>query len=402
MRRLVLAFLALVTVPLAVSLVIDRAEAGVILIAGGRGASETGGSDPGPIGDSVLGLEALDMTPGEWREITSLLAVPTDYLMPNAIGSLNSPVIEFTSILSYDPIQQELYVIGCSRGSEPSESPPFSPGYECGGSDDNDAGYVIYDITDNSWSRNTTSDINSNPHPYGESTINPNDGTRYYWETTRNNGDRTMKCAGPCTNAWTSVWTHNEGGMWSHAASHVYFGEPDELVFVDGGEGFAPQLCYAAEATPTSYTCQNVSTLTLDANGYSQFGLWSDLRNLVYFGGGTNNENNVGTFSASHVETVMEDSPVDVGHYGASGKTVIDPANGNLVAFGNNPPNIWELDPTVTSDGTWTDIGDHPITVSGSDEMYAVMTHIPELCVVVVWSHRPDEVWLWKPPACSS
>jgi len=355
-----------------------------------------------------LGILAAMIKPGDWLEVTDEVNFTVDHVLPNVVGNGLSPITEFTDRALFDPKHRMVHVMGCARGGA------VGTDYECGDGNNNDAGYSYYDLVANTWTRDTSHAVNTAPHAYDHATLD-DDGNLYFWENIETNGHVLQMRTGGPGGRWSTI--PQGGGAWCPSCALEFFPERRSLVFIDGGNDvnrpkggptFFPKII--ERRRNGSWTPTTITSTPSEFIGYlANFSRYSPQRQLIYFGGGQADNAGVGTrilwtYDAAGKLERQEDAPsgLQLGTLGSSGKQAINPCNGNLLALDNTPKDVWEFDPTSTPDGTWTNVGMHPLTTDDGNQLLAVLATVDDYDVVMVVSYNGGgEVWLYKPSGCA-
>jgi hypothetical protein len=329
---------------------------------------------------TALGDLAAQMQPGEWRELATIGFDGGAILLPNFAGDGSSPIIEFTDEAQRNPLTKKIYILGCARGS------PGGSGlaYNCGSTGAEDAGFIEYDETSNSWRRMPTAPVCAAPHAYDHAALNPATGEYFFLESNQVQSRDFWKLSG---GQWTTL--PYPSGTLSGFGGLEFFPELGAFVFVDGGAGFPP----AVFTLPSGATAWTKTDLGHPIGKDHNFSEYSAKHKLLFLGGGAGGDRVLLKMDATGRITRAADAPIPLGVYGSGGRQTTDPVTGNLLAL-ETGGNVYEYDPTVDR---WTRQGPHPLTgVYGS--VIAVLTPVPEHGVVfaVKWNAGSGTVYLYK------
>jgi hypothetical protein len=330
---------------------------------------------------SVLGDLAAQMSPGEWRVLTTNNF--NGMVLPNFAGDGSSPIIEFTDEAQRNPLTKRIYILGCARGAT-------DPAYQCGSTDGADSGYVMYDEATNAWQRMPTAPVAAAPHGYDHAAMNPANGDYFYWESIQLSNHKVWKFS---NNQWTQLPVPSN--VFSGFGGFEFFPDMNALLFVDGGDGFPAKVVIL----PSGANSWQSVTVGQPIGTYENFTEYSPNHHLMYFGGGTGNARVLLKMDAQRRITRAADSPIGLGQFGSDGRQTTDPVTGNLLALSAAAPlgngRVYEYDPVSNQ---WTQHGTHPLgTPEG--QVIAVMVPVPEHGVVFVvnyTSRTSSQVYLYR------
>lgn len=332
---------------------------------------------------TALGDLAAQMQPGQWRE---LITQNFDgMVLPNFAGDGSSPIIEFTDEAQRNPSTKKIFILGCARGA------PGGGGtaYACGSTSAEDAGYVSYDETTNTWQRMPDAPVRAAPHAYDHAALNPLNGDFYFYETNQLSNHKMWKYSAA---QWQSLPVPT---IYSGFAALEFFPELNALVLVDGGDGAQAKLM----TLPNGAGSWSSVNINFPIGTFSNFTEYSAPHHLMYFGGGTNGDRVLLKFDAQSRITRAADAPLSLGQFGGGGRTTVDPVSGNLLAFetGSGPGtgSVYEYNPTTNQ---WSKHGTHPLGTPYG-QVIAVFTPVVEhgaIFVVTYNSANNSKVYLYR------
>lgn len=326
---------------------------------------------------SALSDLVATLAAGDWAELTSVTGI---------VGSLvagsgpNSTLASGAHTIEWDDTRS------LARGAFKDHGFPVAGFRE-----------LAYRESTNEWTFEQDFDTTVNGHAYDHNAMDPDTGILYH-----------RVAAG---NATSDIWSCPPGGSWSLLTSWTPLG------FINVALGVC---CWTGSFTGVTgkalmvYQCGDVGEIqvydiTADVwrtpvTGFdaiaSQHGFmeYSRGHNVAVLGGGNDNPLRVWRLNSNGTVTNLSDAPWRLGPVGALPNPNLiceDPATGNFILVNGTSRDVYELDPTDTSAGAYTQLADAPAGV-GSFNFFAFPIHPQGVIAYITCSSSDGTMFLYK------
>ena len=284
----------------------------VMAVASETGSIESPDGDPAPAAtETALGQLAAFMAPGTWAELPTLNMVPT--LFADGLGG---SILDYAEDGAWDPVTQQFLFIGCDHPKDANGDL---------------ARFVAYSAATNAWRILPTPYWipNSIMHGYDHNAIDPVDGVFYHREYSQRSVYRYDIAAG----TWSQLPTVPTDVM-GYAVCCMgleYFPELEGLILASSTSTGVPDEAYLySDITGQWSRIAEGSPI----GTYNHFVEYNPVHRVVLFGGGTDDNRQLYSISATGVVTPHPDAPLPLGVQSAI--VTVDPVGGDFLVLGKN------------------------------------------------------------------